>query len=292
MSGREPPKRPARRKLWFFTVLSVLAGALGAHAFGDGQKLVSDVRSGSPGFKQSSTGKNVHWQKNAVTIYLDESLKQLSPTTDEAVMQAFGRWVASDANLPNISFDSVKGSAVPKQDGKSIVSFGKITAAGHEQDVAVTITYSDSKTGEILEADMVLNSKYAMGVLKERQPDPSGKVAATSHASEAEECQNRYDAQNVATHEAGHFFGLGEDMVERQATMFLSINQCETHKRELESTDVSAVSLLYADAASSEEKAAGPRACSFGGAPAGSSGLSWVASLVLGFALTRRRSRR
>jgi Matrixin len=291
--GEEPPKRPARRRLWFFGALSMVAGVLAASAFGNRTPtLTADVRSGSPGFKQSATGKNVHWQRNAVTVYLDESLQRLGPTTNEAVMQAFGRWVASDPNLPSISFDTRAGAAEPKQDGKSTVSFGRISAPGHEQDVAITITYSDSKSGEILEADMVLNAKYAMGVLKARHHGDGGGPLPVPGPSESDECGNRYDAQNVATHEAGHFFGLGEDMVERRATMFLSIDQCETHKRELQPTDVTAVSLLYADAASAEEKAAGPRACAFAGPSRPGSSLAWSGALVLGFALARRRVRR
>jgi Matrixin len=296
VNGQEPPKRPARRKLWLFTALSIVAGVLAASALRDpSPTLTRDVRSGSPGLKQSTTGKYVHWQKNAVTIYLDESLQRLGPTTNDAIMQAFGQWVASDPNLPNISFDTAKHSAIPKQDGKSIVSLGEITAPGHEHDVANTITYSDTKTGEILEADIVLNAKHAMGVLKARhrsRREGDGDHQPPMAPSDAAECANRYDAQNVATHEAGHFFGLGEDMVERQATMFLSIGQCETHKRELAPTDVTAVSTLYTDTASAEEKAAGPRACSFVGAPASGAGLAWASSVVIGLLLARRRVRR
>jgi hypothetical protein len=304
-----PPKRPARRKLWFFTALSVVAGVAATSALREMSPSVkADVRSGSPGFKQSSTGKNVHWQKNAVTVYLDDSLSRLGPGTNEAVMQAFGSWVQSDPNLPNLTFDTIRG-AEAKQDGKSTVTFGRITQPGHERDVAITITYSDDKTGEILEADVILNATYAMGVLKARHSNAnsnSGNANSNSgngngnwkhddderDDAESQECASRYDAQNVATHEAGHFFGLGEDMVEQKATMFLSIGQCETHKRELALTDVTAVKTLYAETASAEEKAAGPRACSFVAAPAGSAGWSWPAAIAVGVLLGRRRRSR
>lgn len=296
-SGQEPPKPGARRKLWFFTALSAIAGVVGASALGDSKpQVATDIRSGSPGFKQSSTGKNVHWQKSALTIYLDDSLAKLGSGTNDAVMQAFGQWIASDPNLPNVTFDTGKTSTEPKQDGKSTVSFGRITQPGHERDVAITITYSDAKTGEILEADMILNSTYAMGVLKARtdyRRDGNTNWKSGSDADmESDDCQARYDAQNVATHEAGHFFGLGEDMVEQKATMFLSIGQCETHKRELQSTDVAAVNTLYADNASAEEKAAGPRACSFVGAPPAGGGWAWALGLGFGLVLVRRRRAR
>jgi hypothetical protein len=283
----EPPKRPARRKLWFFVAVSALAGMASTQALRG--SVSADVRSGSPGFRMSSSGREQHWAKNSVTIYLDDSLKKLGPNADEAVMQAFGQWVASDPRLPALSFDTGGTSTEPKRDGKSTVSFGKITTPGHEKDVAITITYSNDKTGEILEADTILNALYPMGLLKAKAKPAD--ALASERAEESEDCQNRYDAQNVATHEAGHFFGLGEDMVERTATMFLSIGQCETHKRELSPTDVGAVVTLYAKNEDAEEAQAGPKACSFGGVPA-TGGAFTLPALFLGLALLRRRASR
>jgi hypothetical protein len=300
MSGQEPPKRGARRKLWFFAALSALAGVGATRLLAARTHISSDVRSGSPGFRSTSTGKEQHWEKKALTVYLDDSLQHLGQQADEAVMQAFGQWVSSDQRLPDLRFDTTKGAVTPKQDGKSTVSFGRITAPGHEHDVAITVTYSNDKTGEIIEADVILNSLYPMGVL-------TAKVGATGNendghggdnekskhgaADESTDCQNRYDTQNVATHEAGHFFGLGEDMTEHDATMFLSIGQCETHKRVLRSSDTTAIQTLYAQSADPEEAKAGPRACSFGGVPQ-TGGAFWLSSAIFGFALGRRRRAR
>ncbi len=268
------PRRGARRKLWFFTALAVVAGALGATMLGSSSQISTQLHSGSPGFKKSKGGQTLHWHNSALSIYLDESLKHLGPNADDAVMQAFGRWVASNRNLPNVGFDTGKTSPIPKHDGKSTISYGRITTPGHEHDLAITVTYAKEDTGEIVEADIVLNSAYKMAVLT------------------AEECQNRYDVQNVTTHEAGHFFGLGEDPVERGAAMFQTIDQCETHKRELSGTDTSALSTLYAEVEDPEEVAAGPRACSLTGAPQ-VRGWVWVSGLILGLcALGRRRSTR
>lgn len=294
-STAQLPKSAARRKLWFFVAVSAIAGVASTTALRHQTTLSPNVRSGSPGFRKSSTGIDQHWAQKSVTVYLDDSLNKLGPDAPNAVMQAFGQWAASDPRLPDLTFDSgSKTSAEPRQDGKSTISFGVIKTPGHEKDVAITITYSNDKTGEILEADTILNARYAMGVLKARAlSQAAGKQEdkGVRGESEAEDCQNRYDTQNVATHEAGHFFGLGEDMVERGATMFLSINQCETHKRALSLTDVGAVSTLYAQSEDAEEAKAGPRACSFGAAPA-SSGAWAIPGLFLGLALLRRRQAR
>jgi len=311
-SAQQAPQRPSRRKLWSFAALSAVIGVASASALRGPAVLSSQVHSGSPGYKQSSSGQELHWQKPSVTVYLDGSLDKLGPGAREAVMQAFGQWAASDSKLPGLTFDTGQTSAEPKQDGKSTVSFGRITTPGHERDVAITVSYSNDKTGEIIEADVILNSLYPMGVLtakpveqaspsnnsdkdrdRDHADDHHGNGNANGHNKNNEEstdCRNRYDAQNVVTHEAGHFFGLGEDPVERQATMFQTIDQCETHKRVLAHTDVGAVTVLYAKHVDPEEAKAGARACSFGGAPL--SGSAWASSAIFGLLLLRRRRAR
>ena len=293
----EPPRRPgARRKLWFFATIACLVGVAAAGALKGREHVSPQVHSGSPGYRQSKTGKNQHWQKKALTIYLDDSIAKLGAT--EAVTRAFAHWVESDPRLPDISFDTGETSATPRHDGKSTISFARITTPGHERDLAITMTYSEDQSGEIVEADVVLNSIYAVGVLKAREDrwrrNRSGEQdgddrSQLSMNDESEDCQNRYDVQNVATHEAGHFFGLGEDPVELDATMFQTIDQCETHKRVLSTTDVAAVSTLYAGVEDPEEAAAGPRACSFVGAPGPAGDVGWVSGLVLGLLVARRR---
>jgi hypothetical protein len=274
------------RKLWFFTAVSALVGTAAAGAL-QRSALSTHVHSGSPAFKRSSAGSDLLWKKASVTVYLDDSLSKLGPQANDAVMQAFGQWVGSDPKLPALSFDSGHGQAEPKQDGKNTVSYAPITVKGHEHDVAITITYANDKTGEIVEADVILNARYEMGVLT---PKPQTNVDAKND-DEAMDCQSRYDAQNVATHEAGHFFGLGEDMTERGSTMFLSIDKCETHKRLLSATDVGAVTTLYAASQAPEQGDAGGAGCSFGGAPVPRGALG-LFGLVFGLGLLRRRAAR
>lgn len=310
LSAQEAPKRASRRKLWFFAALSAVMGVATASALRAPATLAPQVHSGSPGYKHSSSGQELHWQKPSVTVYLDGSLDKLGPGAREAIMQAFGQWASSDSRLPGLSFDSGKTSTEPKQDGKSTVSFGRITTPGHEKDVAITVSYSNDKTGEIIEADVILNSLYPMGVLTAKPKDQaspsnnSGKDhdwngnghhddKGYDNGEESMDCRNRYDAQNVATHEAGHFFGLGEDPTERQATMFQTIDQCETHKRELAVTDIGAVTVLYAKHVDAEEAKTGARSCSIGLAPlsGGGSG-AWLSGAIFGLALLRRRRAR
>src|SRR5687767_10834978 len=96
------PQRGARRKLWFFTALAVMAGTLGAAAFGSSPGISTQVHSGSPGFKKSKHGELLHWHTSALRIYLDDSLKGIGPTAGGAVMQAFGGWVENNPSLPDL----------------------------------------------------------------------------------------------------------------------------------------------------------------------------------------------
>jgi hypothetical protein len=281
--------------LWFFSALAALSAGVGlASAMGAAAHVTSEVRSGSPGYRSTPSGKHIHWAKSSVTVYIDGSVKRLGASADEAVMQAFGQWVGSDPKLPGLSFDTGKTSSEPRQDGMSTVSYAKISVPGHERDVAITVTYSNDKTGEIVEADVVLNALYPMGTLTPRVQGQdasdhvhSGSSNKSNSEDESIDCENRYDAQNVVTHEAGHFFGLGEDMTERKATMFLSIDECETHKRVLSATDAQAITTLYAQSEDPGAAQTGARACAFGVSNATAPG--WVSGLILALSLLRRR---
>jgi hypothetical protein len=305
-SGKQPNPPQRRRKLWAILAVSALLGVGAAGLVHSRTRVVGQVHSGTAGFKKSSTGKDLHWAKGGVTVYLDDSLTKLGAGADEAVMQAFSSWVASEQRLPNLSFDTVKSSSEPRHDGKSVVSYAKITAPGHEHDVAITLTYSDDQTGEIIEADVIINALYQDAVLtatngtsdanaqgEDNKPGDAKSVAPSrksTHTNESVDCRDRYDVQNVVTHESGHFFGLGEEMTDSAATMFYSIDQCETHKRVLKADDIQVMSQLYNATADPEEVKAGVRGCSFVGAPATGSESCWLA-LLAALPLLRRKRR-
>jgi hypothetical protein len=278
----QQPRGAARRKLWFFTALSVLAGAsVAPWLLGSRSPNVSPhVHSGKAGFRVTPSGEKLHWKKKNITVHLDPSLNRLGSDVPDAVIQAFGSWVGAGKGLPNLTFE-IDGNttALPERDGKSTVSYSRIALAGHERDLAITVTYADEKSGEIIEADIVLNSLHPLGVLREAQ------------------CDKRYDVQNVTTHEVGHFFGLGEDPSETGAAMFQLINQCEVKKRVLSGADVQALEELYLEQRTadgepdSEEDSldAALKACTIGAVPAsGAAGAQLLVALASLFALRRR----
>ncbi|HET9956849.1 MAG TPA: matrixin family metalloprotease [Polyangiaceae bacterium] len=277
------PRRSARPKqafgIWHYLGLSAVAAAtslgLFAYAHSRGEHGTSRVPPDSAhpataSLKQSAKGHPVRWQHADVVVALDDSIDTLGPTARNSIKEAFTAWTKAGVQLPNPHFERTsKVSAEPKPDGVNSVTVAPITIAGHEHDLAITLTYSDEDTGEIVEADIVINSLYPYRVLNQQSENAvtasgkgngsqaGGEDSATaahissSHASCTSEARNvqceqqSYDVQNVVTHEVGHFFGLGEDMTDASATMYYCTNRCETHKRELTSGDMSAVTELY-----------------------------------------------
>lgn len=243
------------------------------------------IVSGTPGLRTTPDGKHERWGAGPLTLTLDASLDTMAPAAKDAVKAAFGEWASSDASLPALVFDSSTAHGKVAQDGKNLVLFGPITLKGHEHDVATTISYVDAQSGEMLEADTIFNSAYSFGVL--------ATPATSDDDDESTSCASRYDVQNVATHEAGHFFGLGEDTEDSHATMYLRSNPCETHKRALTAVDRTVIVSLYAEpAAAPAAGAAHAKACTVA-TPGGGTGACWYAlgGLAAAFVGLRRRRR-
>lgn len=130
--------------------------------------------------------------------------------------------------------------------------------------LAVTVTSYDRDSGRITGANVVVNAE--------------GYV--WSAASDESHCRGAYDLQDVVTHELGHLFGLGHEMVDIHATMYPSADMCESQKRDLDPDDLAGLQYLYVDVGPPDS------GCAVGGRPAGG------AFLVVGFlALARLRRR-
>src|SRR5262249_29116003 len=152
---------------------------------------------------------------------LDPSLEELESGGTEEVRSSFGTWLAAVKTLPDATFEQSNERGSAKRDGVSRVLAGPIDVKGHEKDLAFTMSQTVSSTGEIIEADIIFNTRY-------RYDDVTG-----NHC-------NSYDLASVATHEVGHFFGLADDP-DTSATMFKVTEPCDVHKRVLTSVDVDAM---------------------------------------------------
>jgi len=275
---KSPPPRRSRR--WLVVPTLALGGLL---AVGGGIVLLRSepppvqvrVVSGTPTKKQTEDGALERWRQRELTVHVDQTVERLGPDALAAVERAFSAWTSSGTPIVDVVPDS--NLTVPMQpDGVNAVVVAPILVPGHEKDLAITIGFSDSRTGEIVEADVILNAAYRTEPLETASPDddegtddlpsqhggpagehgrqenddePSPPIEPSCSASPAggRSCGKRYDLESIVAHEAGHFFGLGEDWDDGLATMYYCTSTCEMHKRSLELTDVGAMKEVYAD---------------------------------------------
>jgi Matrixin len=201
--------------------------------------------SGAPGPRLTSTGASEHWPVGApIPAVLDPSLDTMDPGAKEAITVAFATWQAANLGAPTVALTSDTTPGVAAEDGVNRILFGPITVPGYEKAVAVTISYAD-EDGTLVEADMIVNNAYDFTIIA--NPGATTPAPAT--------CGGHYDVQNVTTHEVGHFLGLGEDMSDETATMFITSLPCQTHKRTLTADDTTAMTSLYANVVPSQAAA-------------------------------------
>lgn len=317
--GQEPPKGkgPARTRR-FLTAALVALAAVGtvnwaARELRSGRDSKPSVVSGKASLKHSQSDKFQRWRKQNLSVKIDSSVDKIGPRARSSIRQAFTSWQSAGITLPNVTFETTKGAKLSSApDGVSTILFAPIDIPGHTNDLAVTIAFSDPSSGEIVEADIIINSKHDFATLQpddtvndddidQTDNDSSGKDGSKTTASskvcvthsDGARCGRKYDVQNVMTHEFGHFFGLAEDVDVRTATMYQCISACETHKRVLSRDDQEAVTELYAEGFSADQQ---PAAAGCSGAHVtpstrtGFAGFGGALMTVLGFAALRRRS--
>ena len=229
-----PTRRRARVALWSLAAVLTGTSALAAWHFARPPKAQRHQApavyvNGAPKEKVSSHGMPQRWGAGGVTVKIDASVEALGPGAVAAVQSGFGAWIASDATLPSVTFDTTSGLEPKlKPDGVNAVIYAPIEIPGHKHDLALTITFVDEATGRIAESDVIINANKKYAVL-----------------ANADGCESKYDVQSVIAHEAGHFFGLGEDDEDQSTTMFYKTSSCDLGKRDLEVPDRSVMAQLY-----------------------------------------------
>jgi matrixin len=295
--SRARPARKVSLKILALAGASAAIGLVGAASLSHVRPRpmpVAQIVSGNPALKKGSDGDSVRWHSQKTKVYFDASLDKAGKHAREAVQLGFGTWVGTGARLPSLEFDSTQGATFGQvPNGKSEVMYGRIALGGHENDLALTVTFSDPKTGEVVESDMIFNSKQPFGIL----PYAPMSTAQSASVGNAAGCDQKYDLQSIATHEAGHFFGLGEDFELKPASMYYTTGRCETNKRALQNSDEATMTTLYlanGPQASSDDPSVQSTAKGCGGAHIGQGRTTGSAPLLsllalLGLAAFRRR---
>src|SRR5262249_39113683 len=180
--------------------------------------------------RKSTTGAPLRWAEGVVS---------LTPAFDDGPAAVSADAAADALGHAAAVYRSALGELVPqisvelRDDGADRV--GWVTSDCDEDydpaALAVTVTSYDRDSGRITGAEVVVNAdSYTWSA-----------VSDESH------CRGAYDLQDVLTHEVGHVFGLGHEMVDVNATMFPSADMCESSKRDLDPDDLAGLHYLYVE---------------------------------------------
>ncbi|MCA9671846.1 MAG: matrixin family metalloprotease [Myxococcales bacterium] len=197
----------SRRVLSLVCVLPLLASAVPAHGFA---------------LRVGKTGKVLVFNARSVKLTVDAS-KAGAPGAADAVRAAFASWSAAGSPLRvDIREDDAPGV---RGDGRNDVAWVTDNWEHGSDVVAITLTLFKASSGFVSESDIIFNAV-----------DHRFSTAGDGDTS-------RYDVQNVAVHEAGHFIGLGHSEV-GPSTMFATTPPGEVAKRDLDADDREALVAL------------------------------------------------
>ena len=183
----------------------------------------------------------VAWRQTPIKYFVTDSSVAGVSATDfrDAVGRAFRAW--QDVASARVSVEFASFTEAQPLDEDSTNTLGFLAHPEMERTLAATNYVVDTRTGEILEADIFFNAAFPWSVASGGERD-------------------RYDLQSIATHETGHFFGLGHSalgetelepdggrqLLAAGSVMFpIAFSAGDTTGRTLRPDDIAGISDLY-----------------------------------------------
>lgn len=146
---------------------------------------------------------------------------------------AFNQWTNAINNLVTIERGSDTTLNKAQFDGQNIIAWGRTSGTA----LAVSYVWYYSSTGELVEVDTIMNSKFTW-YWSNPNNWPTGETCAYSGV---------YDAQNILTHELGHTVGLDDeyDNSYLNNTMYGYGSKGEAKKNTLTTGDKDGALIIY-----------------------------------------------
>ena len=188
------------------------------------------------------------WQRQPIGYFVsDRPGNGLTPADlAGAVARASATWSQVESANVRFSFQGMTSAEAEGTDGRTVLGF--INRPDLDRVLGATSFLIDSRTGEIAEADIFFNSRFAFSIAPNGQPD-------------------RVDLESVVLHELGHLLGLGHSAIgetERTgnggrrvlgsgAVMFpIALTSGAIADRILQADDIAGISDLYPTAGANE----------------------------------------
>jgi hypothetical protein len=235
--------------------------------------LLSASRAGAFEVKQVG-GQAVHWGGPTMPFVLDPSIEAAVPGGGAAVASALAAW-SGISGAPKLVVTAGSGGGKAADDGVNTILFAPPGFAPAGTALAITLLTVDGDTGEIMDADIVVNGAYAFAVLAADASSDSAPIpveGATTIAASA----GTFDLFHVIAHETGHSLGLG-DATSDDAVMYLYTTPGDAAYRAPASDDEAGLDAIYG-----ARPEAGCSSASVAGSSAGGRGGCWGAVLALG----------
>lgn len=250
--------------------------------------------------KHTSHGQPVKWSGGPVSFVIDPSVGATVSGGGDAADHAVGAWSGAEG-APVLSTSAGAGGGKPAVDGQNTILYAPEGFAPAGEALAVTVLSYDDLSGDIVDADIVINGEQAFAVLPDGAQPPQGMSAVSTEGGGESGEHGRghatpFDLQHVVTHEVGHALGLGDAPDVASAVMYSYSMPGDASGRAPGSDDLDGLHALYAGSSSSPSTRAGCGQSSVaGGRVRGADGWGAIA-LVLGagawLAMRRRAARR
>lgn len=142
------------------------------------------------GTRLGSGTVNLRWQEFPVRYFVsDEGADGVSSTQlRDVVGRAFNTWTSVETASLSVEFAGMTAARPNDDDGMTVIGF--VERRDQDRTLGATSFLVDTVSGEIVEAEIYLNSAFSWSTAANGDP-------------------NRFDVESIALHEIGHLLGLG-----------------------------------------------------------------------------------
>ena len=165
----------------------------------------------------------------------------------DAVQRAFATWDAVETADTSSRLVGFTAALPDEDDGMTVIGF--VNRPDQDRTLGATSFLIDTITGEIVEAEIFLNSSFEWSVAQNGEP-------------------GRFDVESIALHEIGHLFGLGHSalgetelrsggrrVIAAEAAMFpIAFAAGSTVGRTLRADDIAGISDSYPNASFRQQR--------------------------------------